>query len=135
MLEPDKGGKAGWTKDGFTMFTMFYNITDTTIPVRDCAIVSIEANEADSVPMFGDYSGELILPGDIKLMKSTVYDVLVAYGEPTDSESEGGEEELYYEFGEGMSGVYFETNYDNGTITRMQYRYFPWKNSFGTEAR
>ena len=103
LAEPGEGFEEMWTKDGFDIFVLAYNNTDTAASVMDCTIVGWEANELYSVPMLGEYSGELILPGDIKLFESTKTDLLLAYGEPT-SESEYSDDILIYEFGEPTRG-------------------------------
>lgn len=95
--------------------------------------MGIEVNEVDSVPMFGEYSGELILPGDIRLLKSTEYDVRVAYGYPI--EENGDYDSFTYYLGDGMSMTSFEIDSDTGKVVRIIYVYFPWERSFGSEAR
>lgn len=133
VIEPEEFAEmARWTKGEFTLLTTSYNNTGEPVKYRDCMIVSIEVNEVDSVPMFGEYSGELILPGDIRLLQSTVYDVQVAYGYPKEEDKDY--DRLHYYPGDGMSRISFQLDSGTEKVARIVYVYFPWKRSFGSEA-
>lgn len=129
MVEPWELEEEMWTKEGFNIIVAAYNNTDTSISIMDCTVFAVMANELDSVPMFGGYSGELILPGGIKLLKSTKNDLLVAYGEPTNVYEYSSEETLFYEFGEDIY-VRFEVDHYTEKLIAVEYVHFPEAEAF-----
>ncbi len=126
MIEHDReGGWGSWVKDGFCLFTYYYNEGDTDIPLRDCTIYGVQANDQESIPMFKEYSGMFVLPGEISLMESAAEkDALVAYGPPT--RDDGDNCYFVYEYGEtGRVRLYYD-RYSPHTITGITVEYFPF---------
>lgn len=135
IIEHDReGGWGSWVKDEFRLFTYYHNEGDQDIPLRDCTIYGVQANNQESIPMFKEYPGMLILPGEISLMESTAEDALVAYGMPTRDDDDYYY--MVYEYGEtGRVRLNYD-RYSPGTITGILVEYFPFMEgrNHGTEA-
>ena len=134
VLGSDRGGWGSWVKDGFRLFTMYYNTDDTDICLCESMIYGVKATDTESIPMFQEYPGIFVLPGEISLMESVWVDVLLAYGEPTDENSDNYY--LVYESGEtGRVRIYYDREKPM-TITGISIEYMPFMEgrSAGTEA-
>ena len=71
-------GSQCWKKDGFSVYTVFGNLSMNTVAFSDSMVAGIRIGKSD----FDDCDWEILLPADIKFGVSTTEDIKAAYGEP-----------------------------------------------------
>ncbi len=82
-------GSQRWKKDGFSVDTLFGNLSVNTVSFSDSMVAGIRIGKYD----FDDCDWEILLPGGIQLGVSDTDDIKEAYGDPA-SDYDGSN---YYE--------------------------------------
>ncbi len=101
-------------KDGFMLETVFYNPTVNTLPASKCLVVQIKIGD-DSIPLFGEYDGEITFTKGIRMFESTTEDIIAAYGEPSSVYSDNFWTHLSYYAGKDR-GVSFYVMTESGVL-------------------
>lgn len=99
-------------RNAFKVYADFYNLGETNLYFENCKIGALHIDEL----LLGDYTPDIVLPGNIRYGVSNKSDIIRAYGEPTDTLRTETYLELVYEYA-SYQKVVFKLNYQNNVIT------------------